>query len=88
MFEALAGTAEAVAETAEYSAAVHDAAGSSLDGAGEHAVRDRRFADAERAAAAAYRSGQVPSAEIRQVIRDSRSPADSCHEDQADADRP
>jgi hypothetical protein len=66
----LADTAEAIAETAELSARVHDDAADVRPGVSEHAERDRRFAAAERAAAAAHRRGEVPSDEIRQVIRD------------------
>jgi hypothetical protein len=72
MFEALARTADAVAETAEASADVHDQAIGQLPGAAEHAERDRRFAAAERAAAHAYRNHQVPPDEVRRVIRETR----------------
>jgi hypothetical protein len=76
VFEALARTAEAIAETEDKSAEVHDNAGPRLPGAGEHAARARRFAAAERAAAAAYRNHEVPSEDIRQVIRESGAVAD------------
>jgi hypothetical protein len=72
-FEALARTADAVAETVAMSADVHDQAAGNLPGAAEHAQRDRRFAAAERAAAAAYRSGEVPPDDVQEAIRDSRS---------------
>lgn len=75
MFEALARTADSIAETAEASADIHDEAVGSLPGAAEHAARDRRFAEAERAAADAYRSHEVPSDEVRQAIREARPPA-------------
>jgi septal ring factor EnvC (AmiA/AmiB activator) len=75
-FEALAATADRIAESAEHSAAVHDELGDHLPGAHEHAERDRRFAAAERAAAAAYRAHEVPSDEVRQVIRDVRPGGD------------
>jgi hypothetical protein len=71
-FEALARTADAIAETAEAGAAVHDQAVGHLPGAAEHAERDRLFAAAERAAAHAYRNHEVPPAEVRQVIREAR----------------
>jgi hypothetical protein len=51
--EVLARTADAIPETAEMSADVHDKAADQLPGASEHAERDRRFAAAERAAAVA-----------------------------------
>jgi hypothetical protein len=69
-FDALAATAEAIAETADRSADLHDDMTEHLPGAGEHAARDRRFADAERAAAASYRNHEVPPEDVRQVIRD------------------
>jgi len=76
MFEALARTAEAIAETADTSADVHDRATQHLPGAGEHAARDRRLADAERAAAIAYRNHRAPPPEIRQAIREAGSKTD------------
>jgi len=76
MFETLARTAEAIAEIADHSADVHDNATQHLPGAGEHAARDRRLADAGRAAAAAYRNHQVPSPDVQQAIRDVRSKTD------------
>jgi len=72
-FERLARTAEDLADTALASATVHEALDSPE--ATEHADRERLFAEAERDAAAAYRSGQVPSAQTRQTIRDVRHPA-------------
>jgi hypothetical protein len=76
LFEALARTADAIAETAEVSACVHDRAVAHLPGAAEHAQRERRFAAAERAAAVAYRNHEVPPDDVMQVIRDSgRGPA-------------
>ena len=76
ILEALARTADAIAETAAMSADVHDRAAGNLPGAAEHAERDRRFAAAERAAAAAYRNGEVPPDHVRQAIHDSRPGAD------------
>lgn len=68
-FEALARSADAVAETAEMSARVHDEAVGHLPGAAEHAQRERRLAAAERAAAAAFRRHEMPSDEVRRAIR-------------------
>src|SRR3954452_13954645 len=75
LFTALARTAEAVARAEEERVDVHDSAAGLLTGAVEHAVRGRRFAEAERAAAAAYREHRLPPDEVRQVIRDPRGPA-------------
>lgn len=76
LFEALARTADAIAETVEASARIHDRMVAQLPGAAEHAQRERRFAAAERAAAVAYRNHEVPPDGVLQVIRDSgRGPA-------------
>jgi hypothetical protein len=72
MFEALARTAEAIAETAEASTDVHKQAAGNLPGAEEHAARDRRLAAAERASAHAFRNHEIPPDEVRQVIREAR----------------
>jgi hypothetical protein len=72
LFETLARTADAIADTAEMSARVHDRAAAYLPGAAEHARRERRLAAAERAAATAYRNREVPSAQVIRAIRDSR----------------
>lgn len=77
LFEALARTAESIGRTAERGAAVHDQIAEHLPGAAEHAVRERRFAEAERAAAAAYRRREVPSEDILRMIRDSRADRDA-----------
>jgi hypothetical protein len=77
MFEALAGTAEAIAKTLDHSADVHDNAAQHLPCAAEHAARDRRFAHAERTAAAYYRARQVPPEEVLQTIREVRAKPDT-----------
>lgn len=74
IFEEVAQMAEVIAETEEMSAVVHDQVAEHLPGAVEHAARSRRFAAAERAAAAAYREQEVPPDEVRTVIRDSGRP--------------
>jgi septal ring factor EnvC (AmiA/AmiB activator) len=71
-FETLARTAAAIAETEDKSAEVHDDAVAYLPGASEHAARARRLADAERAAAAAYRNQEISPDDVRQAIRQSR----------------
>jgi hypothetical protein len=71
IFEDLAQMAETIGQTEEISADVHDKAARHLPGAVEHAARSRRFAAAERAAAAAYREHKVPPDEVRKVIRES-----------------
>ncbi|GAA3336527.1 hypothetical protein GCM10020358_29500 [Amorphoplanes nipponensis] len=70
LFESLARTADAIADTAERSARVHDAAVGRLPGAAEHARRERRLAAAERAAAEAFRRHEIPSRAVTQAIRD------------------
>jgi hypothetical protein len=76
LFEALAHAAEGIAQTVEKLADIYDQAAWSLPDAFEHAARIRRFAAAERAAAAAYRNHEVPAEGVRQVIRDCRPGAD------------
>jgi hypothetical protein len=71
IFQVLAQMAETIAQAEERSAVVHDKAARYLPGAVEHAARSRRFAAAERAAATAYREHELPSDEVRKVIRDS-----------------
>lgn len=75
-FETLAGTADALAETISRSAEVHDEMVGQVPGAAEHAERDRRLAGAERAAAESLRRHELPPENVRQVIRESRPPAD------------
>ena len=70
VFAALAETADAIAQTEENSAHVHDDAAAYLPGASEHAARSRRLAKAEKAAAAAFREHRVPPDDVRQVIRE------------------
>lgn len=76
IFEKLASTAEDIAETEDKSADVHDDATEYLPGASAHAARSRRFADAERAAASAYRDHKVPPDDVREEIRQSRPGGD------------
>jgi hypothetical protein len=74
--ESLARTAESVAVTVDKSAEMHEQmAGALGDAALEHAARDRKLAEAEREAAAAYRRQEVPSDELRRTIRDLASPS-------------
>ncbi|MEV4639688.1 hypothetical protein AB0J80_20255 [Actinoplanes sp. NPDC049548] len=68
-FERLAQAADSLAGTLESSAGLHDEMEGHLPGAAAHAVRDRRLAAAEREAAAAYRRRELPSDEVRRVIR-------------------
>ncbi|WP_250002482.1 hypothetical protein [Actinoplanes sp. M2I2] len=80
-FEALAERADEFAETAAMSADIHDRAAPNLPGAAEHAERERAFAAAETAAADAYRSGEVPSDEVRQSVRAAGSASDEQRDD-------
>src|SRR3954452_569025 len=73
-FDAVAGAAEALADTLDMSAHVHDEIAERVPDAAQHAEQERRLAAAERAAAAAYRRGEIPADEVRQVIRDSGRP--------------
>ena len=65
----LAQTAESIARTVEWSADVHAGLADKGPEVLEHAERDRRFAAAERAAAAALRRGELPPEAARRVIR-------------------
>jgi hypothetical protein len=76
LFHATAAGAERLAETAEQAAAVHETLRDTLPGAAEHAARDRRFAAAERAAAAALRQGELPPDWAREAIRDPSDTSD------------
>jgi hypothetical protein len=72
-FEACARNADALAEIAAYSAVVHDGLVETLgDAAVRHAERDRRLADAEHAAAQAFRRHEVPGADVRESVRSAR----------------
>ncbi|OJF11177.1 hypothetical protein [Couchioplanes caeruleus] len=70
LFEMLARTADAIARTEEERAEFYDNAAAHLPGAIERAARARRFAEAERASASAFRSHELPSEELRHVVRD------------------
>lgn len=74
-FENLADTADALAETISRSAEVHDEMVGQVPGAAEHAERDRRLAEAERASAEALRRHELPPEDVQRVIRETRPPA-------------
>jgi hypothetical protein len=70
LFDALAMTAESVAVTIEKSAEIHEALATRDPEAVGRAARQRKLAAAERAAAAAYRSGRQIPEDVRRAIRD------------------
>jgi hypothetical protein len=70
LFEALAVTADSIAGTERTRAEFYENAAAQLPDAIEHAARARRFAEAEEAAASAFRSHEMPSEVVRQALRD------------------
>jgi hypothetical protein len=71
-FDLMAKVAEGIADTLDQSADVHERAVGRVRGAAERTARDRRLADAERAAATAYRNHEMPTEEVREAIRNAR----------------
>jgi ABC-type transporter Mla subunit MlaD len=70
LFEALADTADSIAVTEHQRAEFYEDAAARLPDAVELAARARRFAEAEQASASAFRSHELPSAVVRQALRD------------------
>lgn len=68
-FDNLASIAERLAATLDARADLHDELVDRLPDAAAHSARERRLAAAERAAAAAYRNRELPSDDVRRIIR-------------------
>jgi hypothetical protein len=68
LFDELGQRAEELADTAKHSAEVHEQMPAHLWSSPDHAERERMLADAEQAAAQAYRAHRVPPTEVRAAI--------------------
>ena len=77
IFEELAHRADEIAQSAEYSADVHERLPPHLLSPPDHVKRERLLAAAERAAAEAYRAHRVPSDEVRTAIVEAGSASKS-----------